>query len=486
MMNKVLLPPNKNQWFNLHGVEVQSSVENASTPFVCDDFSDKVVGLSLNVKRNSRLCGLRCRQILQNVPTSKERLCYILFSRVQPERIMSVSPRRAVLFLLLLTSICTLAQHSIPITIAGGAVLVPVKINDRTFNFLLDTGSSRSVIDPVTAANLGLVSEGTQRIQKNFRDLVVDITEVNKLSIGQQEFNRAPLDELTLAPVSKALGTSVDGVLGSDILQQLTFKLCYSKKTLLIGPLARLGTLGKPTPLRHSENQFFVSVALVSVPTQLVLDTGTNSTNLSWSTWEKLVHVWTPTQIVEGIARAGNPTSQAILICLPRLQLGNDLLSDQAVRAQQQSDAGVFSAEDFGGILGSDILQQFEITFDLKNNRIFLRPDTLYKRDPYRYVTIGIQIANNGQGGFEIMSVWKGSPAALAGLQQGDILKAVDGKPVDTLTAQQVSSMLHAKADTEIKLAVEHDTVSSTIAVKTRTLLCIHDQSGSKSMRAKK
>jgi hypothetical protein len=399
---------------------------------------------------------------------------------------MSLSARRALLILLLWAPISALAQDSIPIKIAGGAVLVPVKINDRTFNFLLDTGSSRSVIDPVTAANLGLVSEGTQRIQKNFRDMVVDITEVNTLTIGKQEFNHAPLDELTLAPVTKALGTAVDGVLGSDILQQLTFKLCYSKKTLLIGPLSKLGTLGKPTPLRHSENQFFVSVALVSVPTQLVLDTGTNSTNLSWKTWEKLARVWTPTQIVEGIARAGNPTSQAILICLPSLQLGNDVLSDQAVRAQQQSDAGAFSSEDFGGILGSDILQQFEITFDLKNNRIFLRPDTLYKRDPYRYVTIGIQIANNGQGGFEIMSVWKGSPAALAGLQQGDVLKAVDGKPVETFTAQQVSSMLHAKADTEIKLAVEHDTVLSTIAVKTRALLCTHHQPASKSMRAKK
>ncbi len=396
---------------------------------------------------------------------------------------MSVSLRTAVLLLLLVAPICTLAQDSIPIKIAGGAVLVPVTISDRTLTFLLDTGSSRSVIDPVTAADMGLVSRGTQRIQKNFRDLVVDITEVDTIAIGNQRFNHEPLDELTLAPVSKALGTAVDGVLGSDILQQLTFKLCYSKKTLQIGSLLKLGALGKPTPLRRSENQFFVSVTVISVPTQLVLDTGTNSTNLSWKTWEKLARVWTPKQIVEGIARAGNPTSQAILVCLPNLQVGNAVLSDQAVRAQQQSDAGAFSSEEFGGILGSDILQQFEITFDLRNNRIFLRPDTLYKRDPYRYVTIGIQIANNGQGGFEIMSVWKDSPAARAGLQQRDVLKTVDGKPVEPLTAQQISSMLHAKEDTGIKLGVEHDGVLSIVSVKTRTLLCAHNQSRAQSRR---
>lgn len=79
------------------------------------------------------------------------------------------------------------------------------------------------------------------------------------------------------------------------------------------------------------------------------------------------------------------------------------------------------------------------------------------------------------------MSVWKDSPAARAGLQQRDVLKAVDGEPVETFTAQQVSSMLHAKEGTEIKLAVERDAVLSTIAVKTRTLICAHNQSHAES-----
>ncbi len=212
----------------------------------------------------------------------------------------------------------------------------------------------------------------------------------------------------------------------------------------------------------------------------LVLDTGTNSTNLSWKTWGLLTRVWTPKEVVEGIARAGNPTSPAILVCLPKVQVGNVALVDQAVRAQEQSDAGAFSSEDFGGILGSDILQQFEITFDLKNNNVFLKPDAQYKRDPYRYVTIGIQIAKNDLGAFQIMSVWEDSPAARAGLQQGDLLRAVDAKPIEALTTQQVSSMLHAREGTDIKLAIERDAVPSTVMVKTRALLCTHDQTRSK------
>jgi hypothetical protein len=212
------------------------------------------------------------------------------------------------------------------------------------------------------------------------------------------------------------------------------------------------------------------------MPTELVLDTGANSTNLSWKTWEDLTHVWTPKEVVEGIERAGNPTSQAILVCLPLVQLGIIALKNQVVRAQQRSDAGSFSSEDFGGIVGSDILQQFETTFDLQNNRIFLKPDTQYRFDPYRYVTIGIQITKNEAGAVQIMSVWKDSPAAHAGFKPGDLIKAVDGQPIDALSLEQVSGKMHAAEGTSIRLTIERNGEQSTIAVQTRSLLCVHDR----------
>ena len=394
---------------------------------------------------------------------------------------------RLTLFLLLaIAPFCALAQETIPIRVINNAVLVPVKINDRSLNFLLDTGSDGTAIDPATATTLRLPQQQTKmRIQKNFRELVVDVTEADPIRIGSTDFHHVELAEINLMPLSKALGTGVDGVLGNDILEQFTFKLNYSRQTLLVGPLPKLGTLGRSTVLRRFRGQFLISIALVSVPTELVLDTGANSTNLSWTTWERLTRVWTPKEIVEGIARAGNPTSPAILVCFPLLRLGNMTLKDQAVRAQQKSDEGSFSSEDFGGILGSDILQQFEITFNLKNNTIFLKPDTEYKRDPFRYVTIGVQIAKNDEGMVQIMSVWKDSPAARAGFQPGDLIKAVDGQPMESLSLEQVLSKLHAKEGTALRLAIERNAKLSTIMVQTRSLLCTHDRPRSKGRSSK-
>jgi predicted aspartyl protease len=385
---------------------------------------------------------------------------------------MSLFPGASVLFLLLFAPFSLTAQESISIKVAGGAVLVPVRVNDRNLNFVLDTGSGGSSIDLSTAANLKLTPHGKQRIQKNFRDLVVDVTEVGPVKILNKDFPRVELAEVTLAPLSKALGTPVDGVLGLDVFQDISFKLNYSRQTLVIGPLAKLGTLGTAVTLRRSTGQFLVNTDLISVPTELVLDTGTNSTNLSSATWNLLTKKWTPRQVVEGIQRAGNPTSPAILVCLPSIHLGSVTLTNQAVRAQTRSDAGAFSSDEFGGILGSDILRQFEVTFDLKKDTVYLVPDVDYTIDPYRYTTIGIQIARNDQGILQIMSVWKNSPAAKAGIQAGDLIRAINGQSMESQPLEAVSGKLHTKEGTEVKLEIGRNGTTSTIKVATQTLLC--------------
>jgi hypothetical protein len=68
----------------------------------------------------------------------------------------------------------------------------------------------------------------------------------------------------------------------------------------------------------------------------------------------------------------------------------------------------------------SEVLREFEITFDLKPDRIFLKKDSHHRLDPFRYTTIGIQFAQNNQGEYSVMSVWKNSPADEAGIKIGD------------------------------------------------------------------
>jgi hypothetical protein len=365
-------------------------------------------------------------------------------------------------------------------------VLVPVRVNGRSLLFVLDTGSERSAIDAALVTPLALRSVGDVQVLRNYRIQETSAAEAGSLGIGKHIFQHTLLTVVNTDGPSRAVGAKVDGLLGNDILGELTFKLNYSKQELVLAPLSQLGTLASLVQLRRSRDQLFVPVQIMSLQSDLLLDTGTNSTNLSWPTWQQLSQRWTPTSIIDGVVRAGVPTQPAFLVCLPKMSVGSVTIADQVVRIQRAVESGAFSTEQFAGILGSDFLRQFEITFDLKHDRIFLQKDSQFSPDPFRYTTVGLQFARNSQGAYSVMSVWKNSPADEAGIVIGDQIRTINGEAAGPMSTEQLSGRLHGAEGTQVNLTIERDGKASALTMQTRQLLCrltIQDQSETKSPR---
>jgi hypothetical protein len=380
------------------------------------------------------------------------------------------------LFVLLLAVSSCFAREVVEIRVVNNAVLVPVRVNGRDLSFLLDTGSEQSAIDASIASSLRLGQVADVEVMKNYRTQPAVADQTTEIEIGNLAFDRKVLTVLNLASVAHGLGNAVDGVIGNDILQEFTFTLNYSREELVVGRLAELGDTGVPVKLRRSGDEFFVPIRLMSSSEELLLDTGTNSTNLSWGTWQQLSRVWTPDATIDGVVRAGFPTPPAFLVCVPDLRLGEIEVRDQAVRVQRAVNTGAFSGAGFGGTLGSEFLRQFEVTFDLKNDRIFLKKNPRWKPDPYRYVTVGIQFAKNDQGTFTVMSVWKNSPADQAGIRLGDRIRATNGTSTASMTAEQVSAQLHGEEGTAVNLILERGGDASAVTLHTRQMLCGHNK----------
>jgi carboxyl-terminal processing protease len=68
---------------------------------------------------------------------------------------------------------------------------------------------------------------------------------------------------------------------------------------------------------------------------------------------------------------------------------------------------------------------------------------------------IGIVLAGAADGTWHVDAVFDGSPAAKAGLQQGDVLTAVDGAAVAGLTKDALSAKLRGKIGTIVRVSVE-------------------------------
>ncbi len=394
--------------------------------------------------------------------------------------------RAICLLVALLCGVPSLAEQHLRMKIANNVVLVPVRVNERDLSFLLDTGSDHSAIDAAIARQLGLAEGGGVEVVKDYRNQAAATAAIDSLAIGSQIFKHKDVTVVNLDSVSQALGSAVDGVLGTDILKDLTFKVDYAKQELVFGLLQEFGNVGTPIQLRRSGDEFFVPLRLMSIPTELLLDTGTNSTNLSWGTWQRLSPQWEPKTIVDGVVRAGFPTPPAFLVCLPKVAIGDAAIPDQVVRVQRQVSSGAFAEAGFGGILGSEFLRQFAVTFDLEHNNIFLKKLSEFKPDPYRYTTLGIQFARKAGGNdYVVMGVWKNSPADESGIKPGDRIKAVNRIPVASLNAEQLSGELHRKEGTPISLTIQRDSISSVFTLRTRQMLC-GPETASESLHAAK
>jgi predicted aspartyl protease len=115
---------------------------------------------------------------------------------------------------------------------SSGAVRLPVGINGAgPFTFLLDTGSSHTIVSSELVARLGLPVVAQARVVTPAGVEMGRVVRVDNLSIGG-----ASADGLTPSVVSLAQlrerESGVDGIIGQDLLSAFDFTVDYRRKRL--------------------------------------------------------------------------------------------------------------------------------------------------------------------------------------------------------------------------------------------------------------
>lgn len=338
----------------------------------------------------------------------------------------------------------------IPFALSNNLILVQARVNDSApLWFILDTGASSTVIDSQLAKALHLKPSG-RIVGTGGAGTATALTfKGTSLKLPNVEAVNLTIFGLPIDFFSAPFGRKIGGVLGNDILKQLVVEVDYVAQVIkLYEPESyQYSGSGEVIPLTLEGDLPFVRarIALSGRPViggKFELDSGSTGAvlfNTPFVDRNKLLDSVSKSSQT----RMGGVGGSAVAFSgrLMTIWLGSFQLENAVARFSRARRGDDASAR-YDGLIGGEIFRRFKVVFDLSRLRMILEPNAQFS-EPYEVDMSGLDLATEGQD-FSVVvvnEVEKGSPAAEAGIQEEDVIKAIDGRPTKDFTITQIRKM---------------------------------------------
>ena len=364
----------------------------------------------------------------------------------------------------------------VPLQVQRNLPLVQVRLNGAgPYNFLLDTGVASSLlIAPHIADSLRLHHGQDYRVMGaggKPTGLVAYQAPGVRVSLGRpgQEAVAPAMALLVLTgdslDLSSYVGVPVHGILGSELFRSFAVTLDGANPEVLA--LTRPAAFRPPRGRRwtqlplavESDKAYFTAPVrqagdTAARPLKLLLDTGASHALSLETTSDPALRL--PAQrLAADLGRGLSGPVRGSLGRVATLQLGRyrlpTVLTSFPDAADVHQRADVFR----NGTVGFELLRRFRVVVDYPHQRLWLRPGGSF-HEPFEHDMAGFELLALGPAlrRYQVVHVMPGTPAAAAGLADGDELLAVGVLPVGLLTLTQLSRLLRSADGVVLHLVV--------------------------------
>jgi membrane-associated protease RseP (regulator of RpoE activity) len=278
-------------------------------------------------------------------------------------------------------TVVTSSKKSVSVSYGGpvcGPIIVPVRVNDHTTgHFLLVTSSDLSEISSTFATSLGLTP---QPLLVDGQPYLVSSQPAMSVSLNQIALGGTPgiglgnlsLPVVDLSDMSKQIGQTIDGIIGSDLLSQIAVGIDFPRRQITFwdhgslsaderraagfGEAAEVPVLpiyGGTSPLALSTH---IQNGAVTRDVQLIIATGSQTSLLPTADSQAL-----------GMTPLPNPNDPATLLSRPtRLNFGGLTLNAPLFQ---------FTSNIFDTTLGMNVLSQYRVLLDGPTHTAYFAPE---------------------------------------------------------------------------------------------------------------
>jgi hypothetical protein len=363
------------------------------------------------------------------------------------------------------------ASVTLPFRLLNNHIYVEARLNgEGPFTFIVDSGG-HTLISPELVARLGLKSVGAfQTSGAGEKTQASGFVAVGDIALGALHL-RDQIGFATKIYDPAIEGISVDGMVGFELIRRFATRIDYAARTITFTDPARFDPAGAgdPTPFVFYDHLPQVAGFIDDLPARLDIDTGSRSEIDVTSPFvaahalrARFPHGVTA---VTGWGVGGKVASYVVR--LPSLTLG-DQTADGPVADLDDAHGGSFSDSNFDGNVGGGFLKRFTVTLDYAHQILWLKPLVPPPADAGAFDRAGLWI-NAAPGGYLVVDVSPGGPAAQAGLAAGDLVTAIDGRPARAARLSEARAFLRsAPAGSRVALTLGAPGPSRTVILTLR------------------
>ncbi|MBN2645280.1 MAG: aspartyl protease family protein [Desulfuromonadaceae bacterium] len=323
------------------------------------------------------------------------------------------------------------SEVTLPFRLVDGAIYLPVTLNNDTRWWLLDSGASGTVIDADYARSCGLEVKGEISGFGYGDPFAVHFTTLPTVRVG-----KAP-NTVTLAPhtvmacsglVQGTYEPTCHGILGYDFLSRVVVRIDYAHRQLTLFPLNTPPALPwRDAPLKYR---------MLTLP---VLVDGCLSGSWCVDTGAEYSAFFAPSaqryrlrerKGVEQLSLGIGGWRIDRLVRFDGLQLAGMHIERPVLSVPSAGDGGMRSVGELDGTLGASTLRHFVLWLDCSRQKLALMPGDDFNA-PQALDKSGLLVGLSHDGVPMVSFVASGTPAQRAGFVAGDLIEAIDGRPVD-------------------------------------------------------
>ncbi|MEO5617434.1 MAG: PDZ domain-containing protein [Candidatus Eisenbacteria bacterium] len=346
-------------------------------------------------------------------------------------------------------------------------------------DFIYDTGASVTVIDSGYAAKIGLATSGSMQATGAGAAGGASFANVDRLRIQAADGDGVELRDLKTAVLSvnsilaPFFWRECAGIIGFDTIVQFVNEIDFDGRML---------TFHDPKPFRYAGKGAELPMTLaghapvvkVKVDGQYEggarLDVGSGST----------LDLHTPFVNQHGLI-AKNPgsitvvsggfggTFESKLARMRTLEIGPYKV-ERPLIGLSTITTGALASEDYAGNLGNRLLDRFKLTLDYERRKVYLEPGAKFAAtEPFS--RFGAQLAKFGDE-VRVAQILPRSPAAAAGLKNGDLIVSIDEVPIAQLDPGKLEAKFeHGKVGQKVAVTVLRDGKEKKLKVTLREIL---------------